>query len=479
MSNKISETNQATLSCGDLPKENLSKMNWHGVSSKFSNHYKDRQYKDLGIFKSSKISVLKAAQEYENLLQKKHLQEYDHAQQMLLSKLKKEKAINKRLNALLAKSKILEDNMHIAAIIIQRNIKGYQVRRKYNDQISAFKIKRLTEKIESLEFSVDHCFKYIGNSVTKAAIIIQKNIRKVLAMRKFMKAKALNNELKERMKMKRIIKIQSHIRRFLATKYVKKVRENSKVKLVLENIRKRLLLLKLKEFWNRKKFVWKTIQKKYLEKEENSSQNEESFDDQVSSNIISVSHSKLQSKIQSKRPTVILREPINIEKVIPKPSGPQKLSLKYLQPTKSFVNRVTHDVSEAKTTKVYKVRAIAGKGFQRNTHSRINYISETANITNLRKRASSADYNRKKKLSGQMPDPNFIQELLSSYKQTENPLNTLLKKVEDVPSPIPEFSDEKVYVYYPPKTQCLSFKDALPDVNSLLETYAKNIKNKK
>ena len=174
---------------------------------------------------------------------------------MLLSKLKKEKAINKRLNALLAKSKILEDNMHIAAIIIQRNIKGYQVRRKYNDQISAFKIKRLTEKIESLEFSVDHCFKYIGNSVTKAAIIIQKNIRKVLAMRKFMKAKTLNNELKERMKMKRIIKIQSHIRRFLATKYVKKVRENGKVKLVLENIRKRLLLLKLKEFWNRKKFV--------------------------------------------------------------------------------------------------------------------------------------------------------------------------------------------------------------------------------
>ena len=78
-----------------------------------------------------------------------------------------------------------------------------------------------------------------------------------------------------------------------------------------------------------------------------------------------------------------------------------------------------------------------------------------------------------------MPDPNFIQEPLSSYKQTENPLNTLLKKVEDVPNPIPEFSDEKVYVYYPPKTQCLSFKDALPDVNSLLETYAKNIKNKK
>ena len=59
------------------------------------------------------------------------------------------------------------------------------------------------------------------------------------------------------------------------------------------------------------------------------------------------------------------------------------------------------------------------------------------------------------------------------------PPNPLIRKLEDLPNQLTEETVERLYIYNAPKNQSISFKDALPDINSLLETYSKNLKNKK
>lgn len=486
-------------------REILSQMNWHGVSLGFSNHYKDRQYKDLSIFKSSKLAAIKAAEKYQNLAQKKIFQEYDHCQQVLALKKKREKAKHLRLITLLANNKALENKMVQAAVVIQRHARGYLIRNRYKDQLKAIQMKKLSVKVESLENAIEYCFNHIGNSPNKAALTLQKNVKKFLAVRKFMKIKnaAVENQYKK--KVQSAILIQSHIRKFLDIKKVEKIKKEIKLKNSLEKIRQRLLVLRLKEFWHRKKFVWVTIRKKYMERSDmNSSEINEKSNDTISEPIQSITkpESKPKSSLPSKRGTIILKEPLVPKTIVqaalvPKPpkapkslkpqivpEGPRTLTMKYLKPTENYIHKTSKETEESKPVKSFKIKTITGKRYQRNTTSRVNYMHELNVEYKSSKRAVSADYAKSKRLSvgTQALSPSFINEFISSYKNNDakSPTSTqLLKKIEDAPVPVFEEAIEKIYVYNPPKPQSLSFKEALPDVNLLLENYAKALKLQK
>ena len=466
----------------------ISKLNCHGISMKFSNYHKERQFRDLSIFKSSKFAVLKAAKEYENLVNKKELQEYDHIKKLLSIKKNKEKIKHLRLVTLLANHKALEDRMDQAAIFIQKFIRGFLIRKKYQVELREISMKLLLGKVGILENAVDKCLLYIGNIPNQAAILIQKNVRKIFAMRNFLKIKEDIKINREKLKIQRIIKVQSLVRRFLCKKQLQRIKEENKIREKLEKIRKKLLVLKLKDFWHRKKYVFETIRKKYAAiSEESSLVASETVISTIFQKTIDLTKtasrvsSRNQSLIESSKNILLSREQIQISKP---PKFPKQLALKYLKPTESFINRTSQDVEETKIIINHKVKTINGQNFQRNTHSRINYISQVQNdINKKKKRATSADYNRNSSILSRIKIASLasMNELTESFREPDRKtalVNPLLKKVENPPSSLPEEIVERLYVYSAPRAQSISFKDALPDVNSLLETYAKNLKIK-
>ena len=470
----------------------ISRMNWHGKSLKFSNHYIDRQSKDLGLFRSSKLNAIKAAQEYENFLQKKHLQEYDHDQKLLGIKKKKEKSKHLRLLTLLANNTSLENAMHEAAIFIQKHVRGFLVRNEYKEELMEIERRKLAGKIQVLENSVEKCIRYIGETGRTAATILQKNVRTFLAVRKFTKIKQLAYELREQTKLKGLILIQAHVRRFLARKIFRGLLIEAKLKFALEKIRKKLLVLRLKNFWHRKKFVWETIRKKYAEKTPESSFTESNHEIaslyQVSFELMrsnSKRGSRTESRFTSKRNTIVLKEQVvpSVAQAKPPKAPPQQLKLTYLQSTESYRNRTLNDTPDSKTTPVHRRRSISGQRFQQNTNSRLIYIKEVQNESNRSNRAVSADYRKRNiNVSVNAVSQHEINELISVYREVpgKSPLpNLLLKKLDEAPKLVTEDAIEKVYVYNAPKPQSLSFRDALPDVSTLLETYARNIRNQK
>lgn len=462
----------------------LSRMNWHGVSLKFSNHYLDRQSKDLSIFKSSRLSAIKAAQNYENLLQKKQLQEYDHAQKLLKLKKSKEKVKHLRLVTLLANHVSLETKMTQAAICIQKQVRGYLIRKRFREELMGLERKRLAAKVEVLAITVAKCVENIREVNTKAAIFMQKNVRKFLAVRRLTKVKEIAWAHKENYKLAQLIKIQAYVRGYLARKLCKKLCEERNLAAALDRIRKRLLILRLKKFWHQKKFVWETVRKKYSDF--NAEVSSFSEDEPVLIGQISFETAKLRSRIHSvsnsnytsKHNTVLLKE-VFIPKPPKPPKPPQQLLLKYLQPTESYKNRLLDNEKFIQTPSLYKGRSISGHRFQRNTNSRLSYIKEVKSTS--QQRALSADYKRQHKpqIAIQGASQSSISEFMNNYREiaVKSPLpNLLLKKLEESPSTIIDNEFEKVYVYNAPKPQSLSFKDALPDVNSLLEIYAKSLK---
>lgn len=473
-------------------------MNWHGLCSKFSDYHLDRQSTDKSIFKSSKLSMLRQLKDYQILVEKKNLQELDNARQLLLMKRKKEKAKNNRLLTLLANNKALDIRMHSSAIEIQRWVRGYLVRKQYKDDMWKITVKLLHGKVFNLENSVQKCLKYMGESAYDAAVTIQKNARRFLAKKKFeeMKQDEYYRLLKDR--ERKAIRIQRLIRGFLARKRVQYIREDKKLTERLEKIRKKLLVYRLKEFWHRKKFVWETIRRKYKEKLDPESIIEENIElsvEQAKDNLGTMSKiaSVSSCHVASHRNTIILKEPpsILIEKP---PKVPKPLTLQYLKPTEAYLSRIADDAPTLnKLPDLSKIKNIRGKRYQRNTTSRTRYVNVVQTEKAVKSRASSADYKRRQECQKTFEK---TQEKFEDFKKPSNALTilydkevpkyfnkhktpapqSLLSRLEDNPVPIFEETTEKVYVYNPPKFHSLSFKDALPDVNALLETYSKSIK---
>ena len=384
--------------------------------------------------------------------------------------------------------------MNETAVFIQKYARGFLVRNRYKEELMEIEKRRLVGKVHALETTVEKCIAYIGEAGRNAATVLQRNVRRFLAMRKFAKIKQFAYELREKTKLKGTILIQSYIRRFLAKKVFRELMIQAKLKVTLEKIRKKLLVLRLKNFWHKKKFVWETIRKKYAEKISESSSAESNHEvaglNQVSFELVrstSKFTSRTESCFASKRNTIVLKQEVVPAAIAAKPpkTTPHQLKLTYLLPTENYRNRVLTDTPDSIPTPVYNKRSVSGRRFQKNTNSRLIYIKEVKDQsakTNYN-RAASADCKRK----SPRPSLNFVpkyevNELISVHRELpeKSPVpNLLLLKIDEVPQMVTEDTIHKVYVYSAPKPQSLSFKDALPDVNTLLETYAKNIKSLK
>ena len=475
-------------------------MNWHGISSKFSDHYIDRQSNDKSIFKSTKLTILKRLKDYAVMVEKKELQEFDNVRQILLLKKKKEKAKHSRLVALLENNKALDKRMESAALLIQRWARGFLVRRQYKDEIWKITLKLLTGKVDSLEVTVDKCLKFIGDTAKHAATVIQKHARRYLAQKRYKNMKDEFYEHQERLKNEKAVAIQKIVRGHLARKRVNSMKEAKLMNSKLEAIRIKLLILRLKEFWHRKKFVWDVIRRKYRDRldpestfDERPSIHHESIKENTGtlSNIVSAT----SSHIFTQRNSILLREPIPILLEKP-PKVPKPLTLKYLKPTQAFLSRITNDPEpkedKEKTAKLKKIRSISGRRYQRNTTSRTRYINVLQTESQVKSRAASADYRKRRdmrsfeKPAEKSEEPktsnalallfdNEVPKYFNNKNKTPAPA-TLLSRLEDQPSIFDEEITEKLYLYKPPKFQSLSFRDALPDVNALLETYGKSFK---
>jgi hypothetical protein len=469
-------------------------MNWHGISSKFSDHYIQRQSCDKSIFKSTKLTLLKRLKDYAVMSEKKELQEFDNARQILLMKKKKEKAKHSRLVTLLENNKALDKRMEAAALLIQRYARGYLTRRKYRDEMWKITLKLLNGKVDSLETTVDKCLKFIGDTAKYAAIVIQKHARRFIAQKRVGLMKEEKKVWEERNRQEKAVLIQRVVRGHLARKRVQKAKQSKELNSKLEKIRQRLLILRLKDFWHRKKFVWEVIRLKYRDRldvdrqsSEKSSLHPESLKDHSSSisNVISPS----SSQALSHRNSIHIKDFPQVPSEKP-PKVPKPLTLQYLKPTEAFLSRISNETEDKeKTLKLNKLRTITGRRYQRNTSSRSRYIKviQTEKTEKSSKsRAASADYKNRRENRNEKVEKSSDGRVLSllfendvpRYFSSKNQVKTpaLLSQLEDQPSPLAEDLNEKIYVYHPPKVQSLSFREALPDVNTLLETYGRSFK---
>ena len=359
-------------------------------------------------------------------------------------------------------------------------------------------MKLLLKKVGSLEVDVNRCLLYVGDIANQAALLIQKNIKKIFAVWKYREIKEETRRRRETIKLNKIIKVQSLVRRFLSKKYIQKIKDENIIKEKLDRIRKRLLVLKLKDFWHKKKYVFETIRRKYAEVSDSSSKpvSEAVFStifhsandktktiSEISSRKSSVNEIKKEitfSKeiasfkeitsykgITSSKEITFSKENLMIIPIVKPPKAPKQITLNYLTPTENYKNRTTTNETEVtKSPTTYKIRSIGRQRFQRNTHSRMNYITQVQHETD-KKRAASADYKKHKQTISRtkMLTPISMNELIETFKEPEivknPPPNPLIRKLEDLPNQLTEETVERLYIYNAPKNQSISFKDAL------------------
>ncbi|OMJ71826.1 hypothetical protein SteCoe_29861 [Stentor coeruleus] len=146
-----------------------------------------------------------------------------------------------------------------AAIKIQKNFRGYLVRKRYKTEIQSYTKGVLAQNLSIMRNRVKEIWDNLFN-MTDSAVLIQKCVRRFIQLKRYRKYIKLNKIFTKR--YKNICKQTFEI----FSEYIQESK-NYDAKLIieskLEGIKQRLDFIRIKEYWNKCKYNWKVIQKHY------------------------------------------------------------------------------------------------------------------------------------------------------------------------------------------------------------------------
>lgn len=214
---------------------------WHGSDGRFTAHYLSRFYQDNSMKKAYKTT-----QAYSKYFEKEHFfnQEIDKIERnkFVLKNISKEKEkFDKIRKRVLTEKRIIEKKIKHAAVMIQKNIRGYLCRKHHMAEMEELKTAKLGISMRSMRRYVGQCCVYLADNIVEASIVIQKHIRRHQAMK-------LLKDMKRNDKAARVI-----------TRFFRVIKNRSKFHKNMEVLiwKKKVKDLKKRVKWNRFKAWWK------------------------------------------------------------------------------------------------------------------------------------------------------------------------------------------------------------------------------
>lgn len=193
---------------------------------------------------------------------KKKLADYEQFKKSLEHKRKSELLKRNRLKQIIAQNKKLEKRLEAAAIVIQRFVRGYLVRKRTVHVQLHLEKRRLECYLSELQTQIDYCYMHIGEVAEKAAIKIQSHARRYMVRMKYIQELEKRRQDIIQVKMRAAVMIQKNARRFLERcRYIKYLDERRLNR--LKEIGERIRFGRVKQWWNVNKYKVGVIKRHY------------------------------------------------------------------------------------------------------------------------------------------------------------------------------------------------------------------------
>ena len=230
---------------------------WHGASSKFSASIIHRFYKDNSLDKARKLKETAADVKIERVKMSR-LARIQQQKEELEQIKARQRTMKSRIKQFLEERVELEHKFEGAAVAIQRHIRGFLARRKAAVWLYEREKQQLGELLGLMQRQIHSFWTGTGEQATLSATKIQALYRgfRVRQEAKGLRTAAERQQLEARRREAAVVTIQRGYRQYAS-------RRGKQRMAALEAIRKRLLVLKLKSFWHRKKLYWACMRKKY------------------------------------------------------------------------------------------------------------------------------------------------------------------------------------------------------------------------
>jgi hypothetical protein len=232
-------------------------VGWHGANHKFTEKIKNRFYNDNSLIKSKRMPKHTTSE----LMDK--LEASRTRRQQIHDKLIYKSSHKRRLTELLKQGKRMQAKLDAAAVAIQRHTRGYLTRQALKEHICRREHNRLSRQLIGLDDQLKDCWMNLNDRANKAARTIQRAFKE-FAIARVTRALRADKRVKALlMKGKAAHIIQRSIKRFLGKLNARKERQRAELAAKVEALRQRHLLARAKKLWEKRKFQWRTIRKKY------------------------------------------------------------------------------------------------------------------------------------------------------------------------------------------------------------------------
>ncbi|OMJ84729.1 hypothetical protein SteCoe_14119 [Stentor coeruleus] len=152
-----------------------------------------------------------------------------------------------------------KNTMNEAAIKIQASIRGYLIRKKYEDTLICLSRKKFLKVLNSLKETEKYCFLNVGIIIHNAATKIQKSVKKALFRMKIHRISDAYEVHMEKLREPLYKRIAAMLMCYTCRDRVKEKIWFRMVLRKLKRIRERLAILKIKYIFKKKKLTMKNI----------------------------------------------------------------------------------------------------------------------------------------------------------------------------------------------------------------------------
>ena len=207
-------------------------LNWHGTNGKFSSHYYSKFYEDNSLSKAFRQTQYFQAGLKKELLLYHEIQKIERTRHVLLSISDEKAKFEKIKKKVLTEKKTLEKKFKNAAVIIQKNIRGFLSRVHHEDEMAKLKKVKLGISVKVMKKHVGKCCIFLDENIIPATIVIQKYMRRHLAIKLLKKMKSEDKASRVITRFFRVIKNRSKFRKnfakLLLQKKLKEIKKRAK-----------------------------------------------------------------------------------------------------------------------------------------------------------------------------------------------------------------------------------------------------------
>ena len=234
-------------------KTSKGDRNWHGMDGRFTQHYFSRFYQDNSLEKAGRKTQVAVTFKQKEDFCNQEIEKIEKNRYVLLNISAENEKFENIKRKVLKEKRFLEKRMRNAVIRIQKHIRGYLCRAHNEDIMASLKKVKLVIFVKSMKKHVGECCIYLADNIVPATIVIQKYMRRYLAMKLLKRLQLEDSASRKITSFFRVIKNRSKFRRALQAILIRKK---------LKEIKKRLRFIKVKQWWKRNRLRFAVIRQK-------------------------------------------------------------------------------------------------------------------------------------------------------------------------------------------------------------------------